>query len=203
MIKFRVEQESDIGLANCLAEATKNKSDYVFHRDTHILFHRARYRDRSYLQVVVPTCHRTRVVSMAHDDAGHWSFKKTLQILRPNYFWPNMRKDVENYVKSCEACQRQARVTVARLKGDLRIANEIASSTALVRQEAYVHQHNLRARDKSFEEGDQVLILFGDSPSKLHSRWQGPGVVQSRVSTNKYLVSLGDGGTRIFHANHL
>ena len=404
VIKFRSEQESDDGLASCFAEAAKTKSDYVYHRDTHILFHRARYRDRSYLQVVVPTCHRTRVVSMAHDDAGHWSFKKTLQILRPNYFWPGMRKDVENYVRSCEACQRRARVTVAdsvpivsitrpansfevvhidlmgpidppssrghkyvlgvidqttrwveavplrtltaretcdallsifqrislprlvisdngtnfvaeltremynrlgielrtsapyapftnglierwwgslkkmlhhivttdearswdrklpmllwayrnlpnettgltphellfgragrgplevlrdtwtgetenlphvsetalqylaRLKSDLRIANEVASSNALVRQEAYVHQHNLRARDKSFEEGDQVLILFGDSSSKLHSRWQGPGVVQSRISTNKYLVSLEDGSTRIFHVNHL
>ena len=88
---------------------------------------------------------------------------------------------------------------LARLKSDLRIANDIASSNTLVRQKAYVHQHNLRARDKSFEVGDQVLILFGDSTSKLHSRWQGPGVVNSRVSTNKYLVSLDNSSTRIFH----
>jgi hypothetical protein len=107
--------------------------------------------------------------------------------------------EIDNLPDMAEPVQKY----LARLKSDLRIANDVATSNALVRQEAYVNQHNLRAREKTFEEGDQVLILFGDSPSKLHSRWQGPGVIQSRLSSNKYLVSLENGSTRVFHVNHL
>ena len=37
-----------------------------------------------------------------HNDltVGHISAKKMLEKLRPRYFWPNMTKDVEQYVQS-------------------------------------------------------------------------------------------------------
>src|SRR6266508_3114202 len=42
-----------------------------------------------------------------HNDptAGHVSAKKMLEKLRSRYFWPNMTKDVEQYVQSCYQCQ--------------------------------------------------------------------------------------------------
>src|SRR6266540_5196667 len=42
-----------------------------------------------------------------HNDltVGHISAKKMLEKLRPRYFWPNMTKDVEQYVQSYYQCQ--------------------------------------------------------------------------------------------------
>src|SRR5437763_527837 len=37
--------------------------------------------------------------------AGHPSIAKTLELLSQNYSWPNIRQDVEEYVKGCIPCQ--------------------------------------------------------------------------------------------------
>ena len=45
----------------------------------------------------------------AHHDtpvAGHPGRHKTLELIQRNWFWPNMRKDVNKYVAACETCQR-------------------------------------------------------------------------------------------------
>src|ERR1700761_2711626 len=45
---------------------------------------------------------------MHHDDAlaGHFGRAKTLELISRKYFWDSMRKDVEQYVRSCMVCQR-------------------------------------------------------------------------------------------------
>jgi hypothetical protein len=45
---------------------------------------------------------------MAHDSpmSGHMGVVKTLEQIQRNYWWPKMRTTVEDYVKSCLACQR-------------------------------------------------------------------------------------------------
>ena len=46
------------------------------------------------------------LLKQAHDIAGHFNHTSTLNTLRQNFTWPNMAKDVETYVHSCLACQR-------------------------------------------------------------------------------------------------
>ena len=43
-----------------------------------------------------------------HDDplGGHFGVGKTLELLKRKYSWPKMGRDVKNYVKSCQVCQR-------------------------------------------------------------------------------------------------
>ena len=44
---------------------------------------------------------------LAHDVLGHFGFDKTYGSLRNAYYWPNMRRDLEQgYVPSCPDCQR-------------------------------------------------------------------------------------------------
>ena len=38
--------------------------------------------------------------------AGHGGRSKTLELLRREYYWPQMRKDVARYVKNCHTCSR-------------------------------------------------------------------------------------------------
>lgn len=50
---------------------------------------------------------RTVVFQTAHDALGHFGFAKTYGAIRDSYFWPNMRKDLEeSYIPGCADCQR-------------------------------------------------------------------------------------------------
>ncbi|GFV28649.1 hypothetical protein TNCV_3985991 [Trichonephila clavipes] len=48
---------------------------------------------------------REQTLIACHDDVGHMDAKKTLHNLKQRYWWPNMRKDCKNYVRSCHKCQ--------------------------------------------------------------------------------------------------
>ena len=50
---------------------------------------------------------RQEIFRIAHDTLGHFGFGKTYDLIRSSYFWPNMRKDLEEgYIPSCSDCQR-------------------------------------------------------------------------------------------------
>ena len=85
----------------------------------------------------------------------------------------------------------------------LDMSSKLAIENCAKTQQRYVDQYNKRSRDKTFEEGDSVLILMPDSSKKLMSRWQGPGIVTAKISENSYRVALDDGAIKILHANKL
>jgi hypothetical protein len=49
---------------------------------------------------------REQIFRMAHDTLGHFGFYKTYDNIRKSYFWPNMCKDLERYIPSCNECSR-------------------------------------------------------------------------------------------------
>ena len=51
---------------------------------------------------------RQKILSELHDSpsAGHFGIKKTLELIKRNFYWPTLEKDVTEYVKSCDSCQR-------------------------------------------------------------------------------------------------
>ena len=50
---------------------------------------------------------REWVISHCHTfaTAGHPGVTKTLELTTQTFWWPNMKKDIENYVKGCHLCQ--------------------------------------------------------------------------------------------------
>ena len=50
---------------------------------------------------------RRGVISLYHDtsSAGHPGIGNTYKIAMKDFWWPNMKQDVEQYVKGCAACQ--------------------------------------------------------------------------------------------------
>ena len=48
------------------------------------------------------------VLKLAHDNSlsGHFGIEKTCERIRRNFYWPNLKQDVEIHVKSCYACNR-------------------------------------------------------------------------------------------------
>ena len=53
---------------------------------------------------LLPNKHRSLVLNLLHHQ-DHPSAKETLRRAAQDYYWPCMRKDVENFVRTCHACQ--------------------------------------------------------------------------------------------------
>jgi hypothetical protein len=53
---------------------------------------------------------------IAHDQLGHFSSTKSYHALRESFYWPNMRRDLENtYIPTCAECQRNKSQTTKPL----------------------------------------------------------------------------------------
>ena len=45
------------------------------------------------------------IFQLTHDTLGHFGFFKSYENIRHSYFWPGMRKDLEEgYIPSCAEC---------------------------------------------------------------------------------------------------
>ena len=70
-------------------------------------------------------------------------------------------------------------------------------------QASYAAHYNLRARDKRFHMGDQVIVLAPEGGNQLRIRWQGPATVVKVKPPHNYLVDMEDGSVRKVHANKI
>ena len=52
---------------------------------------------------------KNRILHDNHDSklAGHFGIFKTLERFKQNYYWPKMAEEVQDYIKSCDICQRE------------------------------------------------------------------------------------------------
>jgi hypothetical protein len=86
---------------------------------------------------------------------------------------------------------------------NLQIAKAYAESHAQRSQQLTAERYNRRSKEKSFEVGDEVLILKTDSTkSRVFSKWRGPAKIVTVKSPYSYIVEL-DGARHNLHANHL
>jgi len=89
------------------------------------------------------------------------------------------------------------------LRKNLEAAEACAKSHSQKAQRRYVSNYNLRSREKSFQVGEQVLILTPDSTArKVFSRWVGPATVIEVKSAHSYLVEI-NGARKHVHADKL
>jgi hypothetical protein len=89
------------------------------------------------------------------------------------------------------------------LREKLASANEYADEHMRTSQSKWASRYNLRAHDKKFDVGEQVLILTPDSTSsRLWSRWRAPATVVEIKSPHSYIVEI-DGARQHVHANKL
>ena len=58
-------------------------------------------------QTVVPKIYRQEILSLAHETplAGHMGINKTYEKILHHFYWPNVRKDVAEFCRSCHTCQ--------------------------------------------------------------------------------------------------
>ena len=65
-------------------------------------------REATFHQIVVPTVLRAKLLHIAHEisAAGHLAVAKTKDRLLRHSYWPSISRDVKNFCRSCDVCQR-------------------------------------------------------------------------------------------------
>jgi hypothetical protein len=94
--------------SNCV-ENTK-QGQITFEINNNILYRVFKYKmgNKVERKLVVPGVYRNVILETAHTTAfaGHMSVRRTKYRIYSEYFWPNMSKDIANYVRTCPICQK-------------------------------------------------------------------------------------------------
>ena len=86
--------------------AKLNKGGYFVKKG--LLFHRTKILDNFVERIVVPIGRRRVLL----DKLGcHLRIRRTKDRIAFSFMWPTMNKDVVDYCRSCEVCQKRAPVT--------------------------------------------------------------------------------------------
>ena len=105
---FKQTQEQDKSLSKVRYLADKEMSGYRYEEGLKIRKFKGKDDQSS---IVVPSSLRMEVLKLAHDSvfAGHLGITATKKSLMSRFTWPGVTKDIANYVKSCEICQKYAK----------------------------------------------------------------------------------------------
>ena len=59
-------------------------------------------------KICVPLSYREKVLKEAHDSpsGGHPGGRRTYLAVRANFYWPNMKQEIEDYARTCDTCQK-------------------------------------------------------------------------------------------------
>jgi hypothetical protein len=108
VLDFATSQRTDaacneiiVGLSN--PALSRLKVNFLIKDD--VLYYRHAKQDRNV--VVVPQSLQQAILHECHDSpmAAHLGIAKTFERIRRSYWWPQMRKDIVKYVRTCHPCQ--------------------------------------------------------------------------------------------------
>ena len=63
--------------------------------------------DQRFLALVLPKSWHFTVCIEAHDKLGHQGVNRTYHLVRCQYFWKDMSKDIHKYINNCALCKRE------------------------------------------------------------------------------------------------
>ncbi|GBL73612.1 hypothetical protein AVEN_158481-1 [Araneus ventricosus] len=111
---FASEQRNCTSLKPCWEKEREGKGEFVKKGD--LLFRKNKdHFGNANLQLVIPADLRNEILALCHEStSARLGVTKTKDRLLRYYFWSNCVKDTENYVRSCDPCQR---IGKAREKG--------------------------------------------------------------------------------------
>ena len=98
--KSKLTAETPSGLKYILEWSRLSLTDGVLYRNTNI------YNVQT-CQLMFPLHIRTTVLKQLHDHVGHQGQDRTLSPVRSRFYWPGLKKDVEQKVKNCGCCIRR------------------------------------------------------------------------------------------------
>ncbi|GBM58814.1 Retrovirus-related Pol polyprotein from transposon 412 [Araneus ventricosus] len=99
-------QRDCTALQACVLQAERENTDYQIKEGTLFRKSKDNFGNVS-LQVVIPKVYRDKILAFCHEGkSSHLGVRRTKDRLLKHYFWPNCIKEIEDYVRSCDSCQR-------------------------------------------------------------------------------------------------
>ena len=62
-------------------------------------------------QLCIPAGFKDQCLQRAHSCFGHQGRNKMVSLLKPYFYWPNLSRDCQKFVRECEQCQRADKAT--------------------------------------------------------------------------------------------
>ena len=109
-------QLEDETLESCInatkLNSTNTNSVWMLYKDCLHRIRQLKRRKEKSIQLVLPLKLREDIMTAYHDEllAGHCGYFKTAHKIAQWYWWPNMYKDIKEWVKSCTTCQQYGKV---------------------------------------------------------------------------------------------
>ncbi|XP_078233562.1 uncharacterized protein LOC144583533 [Pogona vitticeps] len=116
--RFGQEQKADATLQKCFEQVTDAQltpetpvrfleKKGILYRET--LRNISKGGDGIRSQLVVPEKYRPMILQRGHSDmfAAHLGVNKTQQRITQNFYWPEIGKQIKEFCKQCDVCQRQ------------------------------------------------------------------------------------------------
>ncbi|MBW0527788.1 hypothetical protein O181_067503 [Austropuccinia psidii MF-1] len=98
----------------------KSDNEGIFHLLDGIIYHRSKHTcvmtvvDRSLINIVLIECHDSHF-------SGHLSEDRTREKVKTFIWWPMWQKNVSEYCKTCDRCQKANKYTGKRLGNMIKI----------------------------------------------------------------------------------
>ena len=80
-------------------------------------------------RIVIPTTVRQRILDFYHNALKYSGESRMYQTMRHTLYWPGMKVDMENYMKSCETCKSIKQHTISYSKIPLAKPETVAWQT--------------------------------------------------------------------------
>ena len=104
--EFKIEQNIDPSLLSCRDKLNKEETSGIdFIELNGFLYRRRISQRRKTLQLVVPVKYREIIMKIAHEATGHKTQRQTKLSIISEFYWPNMYKNIRQYVQTCNICQ--------------------------------------------------------------------------------------------------
>ena len=110
------EMQSTDPFCKCIMKRLLNKTAPKHELDTFFINNGLLYRyasdhSKDFCTLVIPKAWRYTILVETHDKMGHQGNNRTYSLIKRQYYWKGMAKDVKDYIQRCPACrQEKARV---------------------------------------------------------------------------------------------
>ena len=87
-------------------KAPKHKADLFLH-EKGLLYKHVIDSNQTFLAVVIPKAWKYTVLVEAHNKFGHQGATCTYCLIKHQYYWKGMNKDIRKYTAHCTLCHRE------------------------------------------------------------------------------------------------
>lgn len=143
------EEELKI-IRKTLSNYEKDEEGYIYYVD-----------NRGRRRLIVPQDNRRAVMGAHHDTpfGGHQGIERTTEVIKERYYWKNMDQDIEEYVKTCELCNKKRATLEEKAPVPMQITEQVTRPFQKVAMD-------IVGPLPKTHEGNQYILTFQDHFSK-------------------------------------